>query len=198
MANIQHRLREARYSKQQIRLSYDEFKRCNLKTSNYFTDIYGGSNKEIDHLATKLLALYSNPPVKDKHYKTNHKQVVSDYIATLKSNRPVRYLVLNKLIIPIAYFIINYDRYKTYEHIGITITTNILNHMRHRILNQRYLSGLIPCVRSFNEPSTAMYYPLVKPMALRATGVLRDRLYDLAIDMTYKYLDFHNIEYTKF
>lgn len=188
MANIQERLRTQRYSIQQIRLpQYSSLP----KTTKTFTNKYGGKDSILTDLSIKVMNLYIKPPKTDKYYLTNHKQIIDDYIIYSKSNiRHYRYITLNKLIIPLVYYIINNNQYNsTFEYYGIAWTNNVLWCMRKYIIQMKYDNKVFDRV----SPCSNMYYPLVKPMKNNAVGELRDSLYDLLIDIAFAYIKHHKL-----
>ena len=188
MSNIQARLRTSRYSEQYIKLpTYNELKQSGLSTSKLFTNKYGGEKSELTDLSIKMISLYSNPPVKDRYFKTNHKQIVDDYLYVCNKTKHYRYILLNKLIIPLAYYLINKDRYDTFEHYGISWINNAIWHMRKYIIKIKTNNKVFDRV----SPKSNGIYPLYKPMTIKSLSVLRDTMYNLLIDITLKYIKFH-------
>lgn len=187
--SIQQRLLKARYSEQNIRLSTNDFTSSGLYTVNQFHRKY---RKQIEEVVDKSLKTILYPTVKDRYYKDNHKKITEDYIKYCYSkSKTNNRLIVNKLIIPLAYYIINNHRYNTYEHIGISITTGILQHMRKAIMRVMILNKELPLIFDRVNPASNGYYPLYKPMLVKTTADMRDKLYNIALPLAYEYIRFH-------
>lgn len=184
--SIQTRLLKARYSEQNIRLSYKDIY---FKTKQYF---YHTNREQLETTVQLVINQVLYPVKKDKYYKDNHQKIVEDYLKYCNTPKTNKLLFTQKVLLPIRYYILNKHLYNnTYEHIGISITVGILQHMRKAIMKQMILRKELPLIYDRTSPSSNGYYPLYKPMLNKTTAVMRDNIYNLSIDLVLKHIEFH-------
>jgi len=135
-------------------------------------------------LMSKVLGVLWNPPIQDKYFPTYIYTIKKyhDYMSDVNkySREKSQAVLLNRhLVGKLLYYYMYPQRCGgTFEAYAYAWIHNALCAMRQSTLKQRYNQGEIGSWRSTPMWSNG-HEPLVKPMGLRATLALAERMHDL-------------------